>query len=285
MLFSFKKHNVNLKNVHVLLGVSDDDIPNEFDLLELEYPDVVFAYYSDDREIKSYHPSIKPYLVYRHYLENAWLENEKIFYHDCDIVLTKPIDFTETLSDYIFYMSDTVSYIGYDYIKSKGDVVLQKMLSIMEIEESVVKTHQNSSGGAQYIIKNVNNLYWKNVYEDSNKLYFQMVEFLKSVPPKKDEYGLQIWCAEMWATLWNIWKIGRETKIHSSLDFAWATSQVSDWDRYSIYHNAGVVDASNGMFFKGGYTSTLPYNLTLDLNKDLASYNYYNLIQESNLIK
>jgi len=285
MLYSFKINDVDMSKVHVLLGVGDEDIPSQFDLLELEYSDVSFKYYNDDRIDKRYHPSIKPYLVYKHYIDNPYLENKTIFYHDCDIVLTKPIDFSKTMSDYIFYMSDTVSYIGYDYIYSKGENVLDKMTSIVNIDKSVVKKNQNNSGGAQYIIKNVNNLYWKSVYEDSNKLYFEMIDFLRTIPSKDKEYGLQIWCAEMWATLWNIWKIGRETRIHDSLNFSWATSCIADWNKYSIYHNAGVVNNNQKMFFKGDYTNNLPYNVKLNLDKDLSSYNYYNLIQDSNTIK
>ena len=50
-------------------------------------------------------------------------------------------------------MSDTISYIGYDYIKSKGDDILKTMLDIVGIDEDVVKNNQNNSGGAQYILK------------------------------------------------------------------------------------------------------------------------------------
>lgn len=49
----------------------------------------------------------------------------------------------------------------------------------------------------------------------------------------------------MWTVLWGIWRLGKETKIDSKLDFTWATSPKSEWERNSIFHNAGVTITSD----------------------------------------
>jgi len=85
----------------------------------------------------------------------------------------------------------------------------------------------------------------------------------------------------MWAVLWNGWKRGHKTVCHPDLTFAWATSQEKEWDEYNIFHNAGVVNANQGLFYKANYMNTLPYHLNLDIKEGTSSKKYYEQIQQT----
>jgi hypothetical protein len=93
-------------------------------------------------------------------------------------------------------------------------------------------------------------------------------------------HPLQIWCSDMWAVLWNGWKLGYESVCHPDLEFAWATSTEADWDRLNIFHNAGVTDAASGLFYKAIYMNELPYNKNLEIKEATASKKYYEIIQK-----
>ena len=287
MLYSFIKNKVQPQDIHIILAIQNGYKDNYFEQLQSRYPEVNFKFYEDDRPFSYYIPSIRPYLLSKYFKENPELEKETIFYHDCDIVLTKPLEINHLLEDDIFYLSNTISYIGYNYIKSKGDDILQKMLQIMELEEDLIKNNQNNSGGAQYVLKNVTSDFWYRAYTDSEKLFSQINQLNNHKKQQNPLYHeLQIWCADMWAVLWGIWRLGIETKIDSKLDFTWAASPKSEWERNSIFHNAGVTSNNEEMFYKGDYINQLPYNEELKLDPNKSSYYYFSLIKEvGNVLK
>jgi hypothetical protein len=87
----------------------------------------------------------------------------------------------------------------------------------------------------------------------------------------------------MWSFLWNAWYFGHETIVDKRLDFGWVTNPYSDVEKYPILHNAGVVDNSKGLFYKGDYIDKLPYEVNLEIDESKASYYYWNEIQETKL--
>jgi hypothetical protein len=268
------------KDVHIVF--SNSSTPSKkCQELKNKYPDVTFAFYNDERTYTGYLPSIKQHLMYLHFKANKWLEKESIFHVDSDVAFTAPIDFNKLLKDNIWYTSDTVSYIGYEYIKSKGDDILGTMLSIAEVDDELIKYNQNNSGGAQYLFKGVSTEYWNEVVELSHKFYIT-ISALNDIKVKKDPkyHPLQIWTAEMWAVLWAAWKKGITTKVVPELDFCWATDPAKKWNEVSIFHNAGVVDSNSGMFYKGDYITNSPKDSNLTIDSNRASYHYYNLLKE-----
>lgn len=239
------------------------------------YNYVRFFFYEDTRQNPKYISSIRPHLLMKHFTEHPYLENETIFYHDSDIYFTKPYDSALLEATDTWYLSDTRNYIGYEYIKSKGDDVFDAMCSITNIDKQIVIDNEINSGGAQYVMKNINAKYWEDVYDDSENLFINISKLNIEKKKLNPEYHeLQIWCADMWAVLWNAWKRGIKTKILKELDFSWATSGVNEWNTKNIYHNAGVTSAGD-MFYKGDYINKLPYDSVLSLNKNLCSSAYY----------
>lgn len=252
-----------------------------WDTLANHYNYVRFFFYDDTREKPKYISSIRPHLLAKHFKAHQYLEKEVIFYHDCDILFTKPYDASIFEGDDTWYVSDTVSYIGYNYIKSKGDDILKKMCEVVGIDEQVLIDNELNSGGAQYIMKNIDYKYWEEVYRDSENLFIK-ISAMNVIKKKNDPkyHEIQIWCADMWAVLWNGWKRGNNIRVHKSLDFSWSTSDIKDWDSKGIYHNAGVTEESKNMFFKGNYINSLPYKTDLVLDGKVCSTKYYEYIQK-----
>lgn len=275
LINNFTNNGVNPKDIHIVCAhygyVSDN-----WKKLKEGYSDVNFFFYKDERVKPSYISSVRPHILHQHWLLHPELANETIFYHDCDIVLTKPFNLQHLLNDNICYVSDAVSYIGANYVKSKGEHYLDMMSKIVNVDKGFLESQEKNSGGAQYIIKNVTAQFWSKVYYDAETLYRVVSDQIakdKAVDPSIHE--IQIWCADMWAVLWNLWFFAKQVRVSEDMSFSWATSGVQAWDRYNIYHNAGVTADRKDLFFKGVYQSKTPYDIKLeDFSPNFCSYNY-----------
>ncbi len=281
MLHSFINNNVNPKLIDVVFA---DRLmyKNASYYLTEKYPNVNFYYYPDTREKIKYISSIRPHILKKHFYKYQHLYKGTFLYHDCDIALTKPLE----LAPYVCgcnptcYLSDTISYIGYEYILSKGEDVLKLMCETIDIDVEIVKKNQNNSGGAQYLLKNIDYKFWQQVETDSENLFTNITKLnADKLDVNKDYHTLQIWCADMWAVLWNLWKIGKKTEIIDELDFTWATHSIDDWGKKSIFHNAGVNNADNNLFYKANYLASRPKK-NLNINPNFASYKYYELVRQ-----
>lgn len=279
MLYSFVSTGVNMSDVHIVCAIQNVIDPY-FDKLKEKYPNVVFAFYDDTRVDKNYISSIRPNILKQHFTSFPELQNEVIFYHDCDIAFTKPLDLPcYVYEDKISYLSDTVSYIGYEYILSKGKEFVDKMCGIVGIDEDILIQNQEDSGGAQYIMKGIDKYFWYDVENDCNRLFKEISE-LNATKKQNDPnfHEIQIWCADMWGVLWNLWKRNKQTKVIKELDFLWSITPKKNWHNHFIYHNAGVTAEMKNLFFKGSYINSLP-DLNLNIENNNCSYNYYKLIQ------
>lgn len=278
---NFIKNGINPNNIDVVCWKVNGVIPDNWSKLANNYP-VRFFFYDDERETKHYISSIRPNIIKQHFKKYPQLEEEAIFYHDCDIIFSKPIDFQQFLNDDKWYGSDVRWYIAHSYIKGKGEDILDAMCKIVDISKNIIEENEENAIGAQYLLKGVNYEYWDRVERDCEKLFKDITELnniKKSENPSYHE--LQIWCADMWAVLWNGWKMGKETICHKDLEFSWGTSTEDDFKRMNIMHNAGVTNSVSGLFYKALYINELPYNKAVEPNKGTASWWYWNEIQET----
>jgi len=291
MINNFIKHGINPNNIDILVAWNPNDLTTSvqenvdaWNKLASHYNSVRFFFYQDTRKQPiHYISSIRPNILKQHFKAHPELEFEAIFYHDCDIVFTKTPNWNQFLNDNIWYLSNTNSYINYDYIASKGNGVYEKMCEIVGIDPIIPKLMNSNSGGAQYIMKNIDANFWEKVEKDSEQLYHQITQLNNQIKANTPEYHeLQIWCADMWAVLWNGWLRGNETKVVSEIDFSWATDPINKWDQTTIYHNAGATCACGGTFYKALYTNELPYNIEVEkFNKEKNCYNYVLEIKET----
>lgn len=280
MIKNFMSVGINPNNIDIVCAKQNGQIPKEWSDLCNKYNYVRFFFYNDQRINPTYISGIRPNILKQHFFKYQELSKEAIFYHDCDMVFTKPIDWNQFLIDRRWYGSDCRWYIGHDYIASKGDIVLQKMCELAEIHPEIVRLNELNSIGAQYLMKGVDFHYWNEVEIIAEKLFSQITELNNELKKDNPNYHeVQIWCADMWAVLWSAWKRGHDTICHKDLEFSWATSYINDWDKNNIMHNAGVVGPNEGLFYKGAYMNSYPPK-DLVINENTCSFKYYELVKQ-----
>ena len=224
--------------------------------------------YKDERVNKRYIPSIKPFLLYK-WLEQYPQYGKCFFLHDADIIFRELPDFEKMMNDDICYLSDTIGYIGYDYIMdccrryesqhptSEKGQLLKEMADTIGISVDLIKENQKNSGGGQYIIKNTDYKLWEKIYLDSFTLYNNMLIYQRKFPINPGQ--IQFWTAEMWSVLWNLWLHNFKTKVVNELSFSWATDNVDVYKKHPILHMAGVTDdLKKTKFYKGEYINIDP---------------------------
>jgi hypothetical protein len=275
MINNFMRNGVNPNNIHIV-SAHMGEIPENWKKLAGRYNYVCFFFYKDDRPIKGYIPSIRPYILHQHWLKYPELQNETVFYHDSDIILAKPFGFQNLEEGTTCYAADTVSYIGAKYVRSKGEKYLDMMTDIVGVDKQLVIDNEADSGGAQYILKNIDAEFWAEMYFNVEKMYSEVnkeIRLDKTANPSYHE--IQIWCADMWCLLWGLWKRGQDVKVTKELSFSWATSHISEWEKHPIFHNAGVTGSNQGLFYKGQYINAMPYDIKIeDYDVNRCSYKY-----------
>ena len=265
---NFIENGIDPKNIHVVLAMVHGKKEMSDDAKQLKNLGINVHSFIDDRVKKHYIPSIKPYLI------SKWIQSNKdfgklFFLHDADIIFRKLPNFNKLIDDNINYVSDTIGYIGYDYItdcckryesqypNTEKNQLISEMAEVIGIDVDLIKENQKNSGGGQYLIKNSNCELWDKIYKDSIKLYDQMMDYQKRFPINPGQ--IQFWTAEMWSLLWNLWMYGNETKITEELSFSWATDSIEVYEKHPILHMAGVTDnLKMTKFYKGDYINVDP---------------------------
>lgn len=263
------------EQINVVAGYQES-IPECWIRLRDTFKSVNFFFYEDTLGDCKYLPAIQAHLLKKHFKDNP--DDTPYFFHDADFIFTRYLDFTPYLNDDKWYFSDTISYIGYDYIVSKGEEVLDAMCDVVGISKELVKDNQNNSGGAQKLMKNLTAEYWDLVERYSFELYDVLLK-LQHVREDGSEHGIQAWTASMWAELWTAWKLGIEVVVPRQFDFCWATCHSKKWDNVFFFHNAGVTSDKDGMFHKAKYMDSYPYDSNDDVSEYKCSYYYYKLIK------
>jgi hypothetical protein len=280
-IHNFIEMGINPKNIHVLFGIVNNNTEPTQESLNIKELGVNVHHYLDTREFKHYIPNIKPFLVYQWLKENPQY-GECFFLHDSDIIFRELPEFNKLLDDKICYLSDTIGYIGYNYImdcckryetqhpESNEGQLLREMCNVIGITPECIECNQENSGGGQYIIKNTDWMIWEKIYMDCVPLYDQMLGYQKRFPINPGQ--IQFWTAEMWSLLWNLWYFGKETKITKELDFSWATDDIRVYEQRPILHMAGVTqDLKNRKFFKGDFINVSPLD---KLKEDISFFDY-----------
>lgn len=289
-IHNFIQTGVSPQQIHCVQALDPtwEEVPEEWKKLQNKFTNVNFFFYKDTRDASNnYQPSIQAHILEKHWRANPLMELENVFFHDSDIIFTRHLDFTPMLQDDFWYLSDTISYIGSEYIRSKGERVLEKMCEVAEIDKELVIRNQPHSGGAQKLIKKVPAQYWKDSFDMQLKLWKEIPPVSAEIKKEKLANGeqyheLQHWTMSMWSELWCAWKYGRQTRVTDDLKFMFYTNGIDDWETFPIFHNAGVIGGSEGMFFKGKYDrGVYPYHDALANPRiDLAGYKYYEWVQK-----
>jgi len=178
---NFIEKGINPNQIHVVLGIVKVNGKPSEESIKLKDLGINVYHFIDERNKKTYIPSIKPYLISKWIKLNS--DYGKLFFlHDADIIFNKLPNFNKLINDDICYLSDTIGYIGYNYIidccdryekahpKSEKGQLLKEMANIVGVSVDVIKDNQENSGGGQYLIKNTTFEIWDKIYEDSTNL-------------------------------------------------------------------------------------------------------------------
>lgn len=270
-LESLKEIGHSDKAISVIFTPRDRQVNPKWKQIVDLYPEAEFHFYKDEDNVSDllgiYIPVLRPYVLWKHFKLHPELSDKAIFYCDADILFTKDFNVDKFLEDEICYLSDTNSYINASYFDSKIHQVLPEKLedykkidvlseitSVIGITREIAEANNLHSGGAQYLLKNVDAYFWNRVMNDCIliRTYLQQInrEFFKD-----ENSGFQSWCADMWAVLWNLWLREQETKVVPELNFAWSTDPITKLETHTILHNAGISSKSMGYpaFYKGAY--------------------------------
>lgn len=235
---------------------------NWFELEKL-YPKAVFKYYHDKEgeltsKLRFYIPILRLFCLIKYFEEND-LSDKAIFYSDVDIIFTENFKIDHLIDDDVCYVSNTHSYISSDYFDSKiKDVlekkiedykkidVLQECCSIVGITRNIAEKNVNNTGGAQYLLKNIDSNFWKKVFNDCILIRKKLLSINRQYFQNEDK-GYQSWTSDMFAVLWNLWYLDKEVKVVPEMDFVWSIDPIEKLKNVGILHNAGVT----GRYFKG----------------------------------
>jgi hypothetical protein len=236
------------------------------------YPEAEFHFYKDEHQVSNllgiYIPVLRPYTLWRHWKEHPELSDKAIMYCDSDILFTEKFNVDDLIDDEVCYLSDTLSYINADYFDSKvRDVlpekleeyktrdVLAEVTSLIGVNREIATKNNAHSGGAQYLLKNIDANFWSKVMNDCIiiRTYLQKInkEFFEN-----ENKGFQSWCADMWAVLWNLWLREKEVLVVDPMGFSWSPDPISKLETHPILHNAGIVSTQMDgyrCFYKGKY--------------------------------
>jgi hypothetical protein len=277
--------------------------------LKARYPRVHWFEIVDARETKHYIPSVRPWAIGELFKRHPELTYKAVMYTDSDVMFRALPDFGKMMSDGKTHVSDTISYIGYNYTSQFGERYVDAMAKVCGITSEMIREREAQSGGCQYFFAKgvLSEAYWKKVYRDTDAMY-PMLSKMVSVDNKRFEhlkrkgvsgteafkayglravnqedggltlYTIQHWCTDMWCVLYDLWKMGVETVCDAELDFLWSGTNLSEWEKKNIYHDAGITQTGD-IFYKGAY-ETLPaegIDMT-GLRKDVCSVRYVELL-------
>ena len=294
-LYNFHKLGISPTNIHVLIGYNTKVGLRDYfkELIGKNKERASFYIYPDNRVNKNYIPSLRPHIIYQHFLRFPCLQEEAVFYHDSDIIFRALPDFHDMQKDETWYVSDTRKYLDSGYIKSTGgESLLHDMCNVVNISIQKIIENDQNCGGAQYLLKKAPTEFWRKIEKDCEALFLLMeawnskkaaLKYINNGKMHSEFHGIQAWCADMWAIFWNALSSNQKIRIDPRLNFCWADSLISEWYNTSILHYTGNISKEDKNYFrKSNYIHSSPYyDIKLNnITDNTSSYPLVKLIDE-----
>lgn len=221
--------------------------------------------YQDTRRNTQYLSSIRPHIISKFLAENRL---DAFFYIDQDVIFLRPPDIDKLAGD---LSTDVLAVAEMNYVAAKAETYifakyvdafknhshLEDMAAIVGIDPAVIRAKDDlhAVGGAQYIIKNTDSAFWSKVERDCEAIYKDL--YTRTLAEEKAGiYHIQIWCADMWALMYNLWLVG-DTRQAPEIDFSWP------WETWetaaATMHNAGITQHNENSEGKPMYFSKAKY--------------------------
>ena len=278
---SLRKIGHSNKAIILIFIPQEQEQNKNWDKLINLYPESEFTFIKDTDKIRNliniYISSVRPYTLMKYFREHPEMSSKAIFYCDCDILFTEKFNIDSYIHDDVNYLSDTNSYINADYFDSKiKDVlpnkledfkkrdVLEEVTNLVGTSREIAVKNNLQSGGAQYLLKNIDADFWEKVLTDCIKIKLFLItinmEFFEN-----ENKGFQSFCADMWAVLWNIWSANKPSLVIPEMKFTWGTNSYDSVKEVGIYHNAGITSQNQeyGKDANGNSKTYLAFNKTV----------------------
>lgn len=267
---NFRKFGLSDKMVVIVWYPKGSTQLDRWRVLQKKYPEVRFHLYEDEGvDLGLYISQLRPHSIKKYFKEFKYeLKDKVFFYHDSDIIFNYLPDFEKLIQGDILWQSNTTGYLDYDYLRRKEDqgklpkhLAVKTMATIGGIPVETIQEYNGKTGGAQYILKNIDSDFWQDIETQVLKIrraFFYGVEgsINKRYFPSEEE-GFQSWCADMWAINFALWKRGFKTDVTPELEFSWATDSLETFNKKPIYHNAGATKGGE-IFYKGDWIYRSP---------------------------
>jgi len=260
------------------------------DNLREKYGVLAFVYSRDNmpQDAKSYLPSIRPFLWAKFLKDHEEFTKEQFIYQDSDIIYLEPLDESKfsNLSPTNWYACDVESYVGPDYLNSKGTDILERMSNFLELASvDDMWSFKTRAVGAHWVIDSPSAEYWQEVYDKSYKMYKWLHEIEHEYDYALEDNGgtqesfVQIWCSEMYSELYLCKKYGITTEPSEELGFRWVTDYFKNHEDYTdkIVHNSGVtkeIKKDRHIFRKQDFLGSNPLNEDLSKYRDESAFIY-----------
>lgn len=242
-------------------------------VLSRKYPEVEFAFYrNDDADLplsiikNVYVSALRPYCLKKYWTAHPELKDKAVFYLDSDVVFIKHPNLDELINNDICYVSNTRGYLGIEYMRNKAleagldqDHFIEIAAKIVGIDKEVIIANDEHCGGAQYLLKGITADFWEKVQQDCilirNRFKVENIRHFQELGAKRpdknvENAGIQSWCADMWAVLYNLYYYNLKVEAPEQLEFIWSTDRLDHVPEYkTILHNAGVGPDNNSFLF------------------------------------
>ena len=213
-----------------------------------------------------YNGAMKPWLVGKFLSKHPELVFENLEVIDPDVLLlsTKRI----TADQQVVYGTNTDSYTGVGYLKSKG--VWEDLCSMVEVDP--VYASEFTAIGAQLIWTGLPGLWWEDTARRSITAYNYLQEH---------ESDVQAWCAEMYVTQLSLIRDGRIPAANPDMGMVWANGLKDGLARARYFHDAGVTEANPDHFCKLTYKDSQPFRDEIVVSDESASSVYVEYIRKA----
>jgi len=216
-LESLKEKGLSKDAISLIFTPNYREISDKWKKIEDLYPEAEFFHLKDEDNVSKllgvYIPILRPYMLMKYWQLHPEMQEKAIFYCDADILFLEKFDLTPFIEGDICYLSNTNSYINASYFDSKEKQVLPEKLEeyktrdilsetckMVGISRKKAEKYNDHSGGAQYLLKNIDAKFWEKVLSDCIKIRTHLMSVNKYYF-KDESAGFQSWCADMWSVL------------------------------------------------------------------------------------
>lgn len=133
-------------NIQILFGYENEINPDAVAFAK-EHSNINIYFYEDTRINKGYPSSLRPHIMAKHLEQFPELTHEVLFYHDADLLFRELPDIDYLSIGSTWYVADTRSYLGYQYLKKyMTDGEIRSMAEMIGIPIETVKQNDDNVG-------------------------------------------------------------------------------------------------------------------------------------------